>query len=99
MKNLAITLLYYYTLSPMLIMLPAYLRPQASVLHYLGFGRNGVRSGTVASWLHSLHRGVIPRRGWFATLQRWGKMGGVPPQIRHAFKVVVLCWLLYLPDH
>ncbi|KAH6930993.1 hypothetical protein HPB50_021304 [Hyalomma asiaticum] len=45
--------------------------PKFALLDILGFRRDGVAPGTVASWLQSLHRGVIPRRGWFATLQRY----------------------------
>ncbi|KAL3229322.1 hypothetical protein MRX96_023637 [Rhipicephalus microplus] len=78
--------------------MPEY-RPTESVLHHVGFGRNGVRSGTVASWLQSFYRGVVPRRGWFAVLQKWGKSGGVPWQCRRALKIVALILLFLVDEH
>ncbi|KAL1455799.1 hypothetical protein MTO96_043609, partial [Rhipicephalus appendiculatus] len=64
--------------------------PEIALLEKLGFRTSGVAPGTVASWLMSLHKGVVPRRGWFATLQRWGKQGGVPYSIKAAFKNALL---------
>ncbi|KAL1471500.1 hypothetical protein MTO96_023652 [Rhipicephalus appendiculatus] len=88
-----IRLLYYYIMWEQF----APLMPQVALLDKLGFRTSGIAPGTVASWLLSLHKGVVPRRGWFATLQRWGKKGGVPSSIKIAFKTSVLC-LLYLYD-
>ncbi|KAL1425873.1 hypothetical protein MTO96_018781 [Rhipicephalus appendiculatus] len=64
--------------------------PSIALLDKLGFRTSGVAPGTVASWLMSLHKGVVRRRGWFATLQRWGKKGGVPHSIKSALKMAGL---------
>lgn len=68
--------------------------PQAALLRPLGFRTTGVAPGTVASWLHSLHGGVVPRRGWFAALQKYGRRGGISRCDKRLWKIIVLM-LLY----
>ncbi|XP_075548975.1 uncharacterized protein LOC142582810 [Dermacentor variabilis] len=97
---LLILTVYYYIIVTDLMLLPPFdILPSISILDVLGFGTAGVRSGTVASWLQSLHQGgAITRRGWFASLQRWGMNGGVPTQCQRALKIVGCCLLLLARD-
>ncbi|KAL1471499.1 hypothetical protein MTO96_023651 [Rhipicephalus appendiculatus] len=68
---------------------------QAALLRPLGFRTTGVAPKTVASWLQSQHGGVVPRHGWFAALQKYGRKGGIPSVDKAAWKIIALI-LLYM---
>lgn len=71
--------------------------PEVALLRRLGFRTTGVASGTVASWLQSRYGGVVPTRGWFATLQKYGRNGGIPTMQKRAWQMLGLL-LLYQHD-